>query len=120
MSKELKHFQKDFEQILTLITEAQNRVYSRINSELVLLYYNVGGVVSEKVILGNWGDDTVQQLSNFILSKIPNLSGFNSRGLYRMKQFYELYKTDSEVFQLWKETSGLKVSPSATQIENCV
>ncbi|WP_345068883.1 hypothetical protein [Sphingobacterium thermophilum] len=33
----------------------------------------------------------VKKLYEFILSKAPNLSGFNRRGLYRMKQFFEVY-----------------------------
>jgi hypothetical protein len=41
MPKEIKNSTNDFEDILTLITEARNRVYSKANSELVLLYFNV-------------------------------------------------------------------------------
>lgn len=52
MSKKIKNTNQEFEQILTLITEARNRVYSKANSELVLLYFNVGKVVSEKVNAG--------------------------------------------------------------------
>jgi DUF1016 N-terminal domain len=91
MTKEIKNNSQEFEQILTLITEARNRVYSKANSELVLLYFNVGKVVSEKVIARKWGENTVQELANFIQLKVPHLSGFNRRGLYRMKQFFEVY-----------------------------
>ncbi len=88
-------YKQDFEHILRLITEARNRVYSKANSELVLLYFNVGKLVSERVNTGKWGENIVQQLSDFILSKVPQLSGFNRRGLYRMKQFFEVY-SDSQ------------------------
>lgn len=91
MSKEIIHSNQDFEHIHRLIQEARNRVYSKANSELVLLYFNVGKIVSEKVNAGNWGENTVQQLADFIQSKVPNLSSFNRRGLYRMKQFFEVY-----------------------------
>ncbi|WKK60360.1 YhcG family protein [Sphingobacterium sp. BN32] len=113
MSVENSHKQ-DFEHILKLIQDARDRTYSKANSELVLLYFNVGEIVSQKVHAGTWGDNTVQQLADYIQSKAPNLSGFNRRGLYRMKQFYELYTADSAVFKLWAET----VSPVATQINN--
>ncbi|WP_134091062.1 YhcG family protein [Olivibacter sp. XZL3] len=105
---------QDFEYILTLIQNARNLAYSKANSELVLLYFNVGKIVSEKVDTGSWGEKTVQQLADYIYSKAPNLSGFNRRGLYRMKQFYELYKAESDVFYLWIQT----VSPMVTQIGN--
>ncbi|MGC4129900.1 MAG: PDDEXK nuclease domain-containing protein [Bergeyella sp.] len=111
-------YKPDFEHIFTLITEARNRVYSKANSELVLMYFNVGKVVSVKVSSGKWGENTVQQLADFIQSKVPNLSGFNRRGLYRMKQFYEVYAPESEVFKLWLETQKPKVSPIVTQLEN--
>jgi len=114
--KTLQNISQDFEQILTLITEARNRIYSKVNSELVLLYFNVGKMVSEKVNAGNWGENTVQELADFIQSKVPNLSSFNRRGLYRMKQFYELYTSESEVFKLWADAQTPKVSPTATQL----
>ena len=109
-------YKQDFEHILTLITEARNRVYSKANSEIVLLYFNVGKVVSDRVNTGKWGENTVQQLADFIQSKAPNLSGFNRRGLYRMKQFFEIYTPENEVFRLWLDTQNSKVSPPATQI----
>lgn len=58
-----KTYKQDFEHILTLITEARNRVYSKANSELVLLYFNVGKVVSDRVNTGKWGENIVQNLS---------------------------------------------------------
>lgn len=71
-------YKQDFEHVLTLIHDARDRAYNKANSELVLLYFNVGKIVSEKVDAGTWGEKTVQQLADFIQSKAPNLSGFNS------------------------------------------
>lgn len=105
MSKEVANNNQDFEQILLLIQEARSRVYAKANAELVLLYFNVGKVVSEKVAAGNWGENTVQELADYIANTQPELSGFNRRGLYRMKQFYETY-TDNQI-----------VSPLATQLQ---
>ena len=47
MSKPIK--QKDFDQIITLISDAKHRVYVKANTELVTLYYNIGKIVSDKV-----------------------------------------------------------------------
>jgi len=107
-------YKQDFEYVLTLIQDARDRAYNKANSELVMLYFSVGKIVSEKVDAGTWGEKTVQQLADFIQSKAPNLSGFNRRGLYRMKQFYESYTPKSAVFTLWVET----VSPITTQTVN--
>lgn len=122
MEKELRQTNEDFEQIALLINEARNRVYKNANSELVLLYFNVGKVVSEKVKAGNWGENTVQELSDYIQLKAPNLSGFNRRGLYRMKQFYETYSApefvSTLVTQLQKTENEILeiVTPLVTQI----
>jgi len=99
------HSIKDFEIIVKLIEEARNRAFQKVNQELVMLYFNVGSLVSAKVSKGVWGDGTVNELAGFIQSKYPELRGFNRRGLYRMKQFYETYS--SEAF----------VTPLATQLQ---
>ncbi|GAB1415863.1 hypothetical protein MASR2M117_12690 [Paludibacter sp.] len=77
MKNKTKNINSEFEQILTLISNARVRVYNKANSELILLYYNVGKIVSERVTSGKWGDNTVQELSDFIQSKLPALTGFN-------------------------------------------
>jgi predicted nuclease of restriction endonuclease-like (RecB) superfamily len=96
---------KEFEQIAILIEEARNRAFHKVNEELVLLYFKVGNIVSAKVADGAWGDNTVDELASYIESKNPGLKGFNRRGLYRMKQFFETY------------TAPEFVSPLATQLE---
>ncbi len=97
MSKEINIISTEFEQIVQLIQAAKSRVYAKANAEMIMLYFNVGKTVSEKVTAGKWGENTVQELANFITSRQPNLSGFNRRGLYRMKQFYETYSNSQIV-----------------------
>src|SRR5699024_1719854 len=71
-----------------------------------------------------WGENIVQNLSDFILSKIPSLSGFNRRGLYRMKRFFEVY-TDkkflsslSYFLQYYDNQENNKVSTVLSQLQN--
>ena len=84
-------FNREFEHILILIGEARNRAFHKVNEELVLLYFKVGSIVSIKVAEGAWGNNTVDELAVYIDTKSPGLKGFNRRGLYRMKQFFEVY-----------------------------
>lgn len=108
----------DFDNILSLITDARNRVYVKANAELILLYFNVGKIVSEKVANASWGDATVTDLALYIAERQPLLKGFNRRGLYRMKQFYEVY-SDAEVLALVDagNNKNLIVSTVLTQLE---
>jgi DUF1016 N-terminal domain len=90
MSKLKKNY-SEFEQIASLIDEARNRAFHKVNEELVLLYFKVGNIISAKVSEGIWGDGTVDELANYIENSYQGLKGFNRRGLYRMRQFFETY-----------------------------
>ena len=123
MTKIKKHTK--FEQIAILIEEARNRAFSKVNAELVLLYFNVGNIVADKVAAGVWGENTVGELATFIQNKFPGFSGFTRRGLYRMKQFYETYSSPEFVTPLATQLEAyfagnkdnIKVSAMPTQIQ---
>ncbi|WP_316802014.1 YhcG family protein [Pedobacter nototheniae] len=104
-----------FDNIISLINDARNRVFVKANAELVMLYFNVGKIVSEKVAEAAWGESTVNELALYISEKQPALKGFNRRSLYRMKQFYEVYSDDKFVSATLTQLEGKKVSPVVTQ-----
>jgi len=85
-----------FAEIVSLIRSAQSLAYRAVNKELINLYWNVGYYIALKVNAAHWGDKTVDELANFIQMQHPELKGFNRRGLYRMRQFFETYK-DAEI-----------------------
>jgi len=121
MKKENQLDTLDFEQIARMIDDARNRAFYKVNEELVLLYFNVGKILAEKVSQGNWGDKTVDELANYIETKLPEMKGFNRRGLFRMKQFYETYSAPelvSTLLTLIENPNENKiVSPVVTQIQ---
>jgi predicted nuclease of restriction endonuclease-like (RecB) superfamily len=115
----------DFDAIIQLIDQARSRAYSKVNVELVLLSFNVGQIVSLKVANGVWGEGTVDELASYIGAKMPGLKGFNRRGLYRMKQFYETYSISSSCYLSWVELYSAEkqtsfVPPLVTQIETAI
>ena len=95
-----------FAEIVALIRSSQDSAYRAVNKELINLYWNVGYYISLKVHAAQWGDKTVDELANFIQKEHPELRGFNRRGLYRMRQFFETYQ-DAEI-----------VSSSRTQLQS--
>ena len=88
-----------FAEIVSLIRSSQTSAYRAVNKELINLYWNVGYYIALKVSAAQWGDKTVDELANFIQNQHPELKGFNRRGLYRMRQFFETYK-DAEMVSL--------------------
>ena len=104
IEKEIVDEKKMFDEVVQIIDFRKRNAYVKVNEELISMYWDVGKYVSQKVKNSSWGSKTVERLSNYIKSKYPTLSGFDRRGIYRMKQFYEMY-CDDEI-----------VSPLVTQI----
>jgi predicted nuclease of restriction endonuclease-like (RecB) superfamily len=116
MKPQSKYSAPDFDAIVLLIQQARGRAFSKVNAELVLLYFSVGKVVAEKVANGVWGEGTVDELALFIEKNIAGIKGFNRRGLYRMKQFYDTYNVGSDCFKTWNELQQPIVSAMRTQL----
>ena len=94
----------NFNEIAQMIEFRRNNAYKKVNEELISLYWDFGQYISEKVNDSNWGSKIVDKLEEFMKREYPGLKGFNKRGIYRMKQFYETYKDNAIV------------SPMVTQI----
>lgn len=119
-------FNSEFEQVAILIEKARNRAFHKVNEELVRLYFEVGNFVSDKVASGSWGDNTVDDLASFLQQKFSGFRGFTRRGLYRMKQFYEVYSSDEFVSPLknqlndWFNNNDLTIKVSALPSQSVI
>ena len=96
--------ERPFSEIAAIIEEARDNAYRKVNEELILMYQRVGQFLSEQARSANYGDGYMDSLAAYIQSRFPGIKGFNRRGLYRMKQFYETYAENE------------KVSPLVTQL----
>lgn len=94
-----------FDEIVQIIEEARDNAYRKVNEELLLMYQRVGQFLSEKAKEANYGDGYVDSLSDYIQQKFPGIKGFNRRGLYRMKQFYEACAGNEKVSALLTQVS---------------
>ena len=64
------------------------------------MYQKVGKFLSAKSKGANYGDGYIDALATYISMQFPGIKGFNRRGLYRMKQFYETYAGNEKVSAL--------------------
>ena len=99
----MMNVQAQFSHVTTLIQEARQRAFQAVNSELVMLYWTIGEYVHQQVASKVWGKSVVNQLADFIRQSEPNVKGFTSQNLWRMKQFYETYKDFPELATVWRE-----------------
>lgn len=94
-----------FAEIAKIIEDARNNAYRKVNEELILMYQRVGRFLSEKAKETNYGDGYIDSLANYIQKQFPGIRGFNRRGLYRMRQFYETYVGNENVSPLVTQLS---------------
>lgn len=91
---------RKFDEVLALIEAARRRAYQAVNAELVSLYWQLGEYISRKIASAEWGDGVVDELAATIAREYPNVRGYTRRNLFRMRQFYELYRDDKKVSPL--------------------
>ena len=82
----------DFSEITRLIDSARQRAYQAVNTTLIELYWQVGAYLSRKIAAAEWGEGVVEQLAQHLASTQPGLKGFTRRNLFRMRQFYDVYR----------------------------
>ena len=92
--------EKEFIHIISLINKAKERALLTVNQELITLYWEVGKYISEKIKRADWGEGIIINLAEYISQKTPEIRGFNRRGLFRMRQFYETYDDNLKVSAL--------------------
>ena len=105
MSKELTPKTGQFDEIISIIDNARTRALKAVNAELIQMYWNVGEYISSLCANSGFGDKVIDEVAAYIAETNPGVKGFNRRGLYRMKQFYETYKDDEFVTPLVTQIS---------------
>ena len=97
--------QNHFDKITNIIETARNNALQAVNTELIKMYWNVGKYLYELTSNSAYGDKVIDEIAEYIAQSNPTIKGFNRRGLYRMRQFYEAYKDDAIVSPLVTQLS---------------
>lgn len=92
-----------FAPVIALIQAARSRAYQAVNTTLIDLYWQIGEHISRKIAAAEWGDGVVDQLAAHIAQTQPGLRGFTRRNLFRMRQFFETYRDDTNVSALLRQ-----------------
>jgi predicted nuclease of restriction endonuclease-like (RecB) superfamily len=82
-----------FGEIVELIAASRQRAVQAVNSQLIELYWQVGAIISRKIAAAEWGDGVIPQLATYLAKTQPGLRGFTARNLFRMRQFYDAYRS---------------------------
>jgi len=107
---------QNFNEILNTIQTLKAKALQQVNSTLIELYWEIGKYISTKTIKENWGKSVVAELAEYIKENEPTIKGFSDKNLWRMKQFYEIYKDNEKLSALLREiswTNNLMIISSA-------
>ncbi|HPS29628.1 MAG TPA: PDDEXK nuclease domain-containing protein [bacterium] len=95
MSEIAKGFDQEYKNWLREIKEkikgAQIRAALSANREVILFYWDLGGLINRKIEENAWGNKVIDQLSKDLSSEFPDVAGFSRRNLYYIKKFYEYF-----------------------------
>ena len=105
MDRDLINNSSNFDAVISIIENAKNRAFRAVNKELINMYWDIGKYLSELCSESDFGDKVIDEVAAYIAIKAPSLKGFSRRGLYRMKQFYEIYKDDEFVSSMLTQIS---------------
>ncbi len=79
-----------FDSISKLVWDAQKRVYQKVNSELIQLYWNIGRLIVEDEQKGSsratYGEEVLKNLSESLMIEFGK--GFDYTNLTNMRKFY--------------------------------
>jgi len=62
-----------------------------VNSQLIMLYWDLGRQITEKQETAQWGTGFIDQLSKDLRAEFPEMAGFSRTNLFTMKKFYQFY-----------------------------
>lgn len=117
MSKIDRTAYKSFlEEIKEKIYQSQYRALKSVNQELINLYWEIGQTIVERQKQYSWGKSVVKSLATDLQNSFPGVQGFSSSNLWRMKNFFTEYQSNTKLAPMVREIGW---SHNTVIIEKC-
>jgi len=98
-------------ELKTKIRSTQIKAAIAVNTELILFYWELGRMLSEKEMV--WGSKLIEQVAIDLQREFPEMKGLSRRNLYNAKKFYQFYLSD-----VGQHADGLIVQQAVAQLQN--
>ena len=105
IDNEFKEFVGD---IKDKIKKSQYEAMKAVNVTLINLYWGIGQEIYNQQKEKGWGKSIVEILAKELKKEFPDIKGFSSRNLWRMRNFYVEYSNDGILPPLVAEISWSK------------
>ena len=88
-------YQRFIEGLMTRVVSARISAARAVNSDLILLYWDIGcGIVEKQQELG-WGESVVEMVAADLQRAFPATTGFSPHNLRDMKRLYLTYADET-------------------------
>ncbi len=78
------------------IKTGQIKAALSVNSQMIMLYWDLGRQIVEKQENAKWGSGFIDQLSKDLREEFPEMTGFSAKNLRTMRLFYVFYSQIGE------------------------
>lgn len=99
------------------VRSAQIKAAIAVNKELILFYWDLGNMLSEKIKTSNWGDKVLENVSNDLKDEFPDMKGFSVSNLKTCKLFYEYFQFSPQLGDQLKTIDNSISSQPVNQLE---
>ena len=109
--------------IKDIIYNHQYKAMKVVNSELMLLYWEIGYEINRKQAERGWGKSVIEILSKELRKEFPGVRGFSTTNLWRMRSFYLEYSQKIHLPPSVGEIQKINLPPLVGEIgwaHNCV
>ena len=106
MKPSLSDYREFLAGVKNRVLDARIQAGRAINRELVLLYWDIGHGIVEKQRESGWGNSVVERFAADLRAAFPDMRGFSTANIWRMRQFFETFSAPEFLAQLVRELVG--------------
>lgn len=89
-----KEYKNWISELKLKVRSAQIKAAIAVNRELILFYWDLGCMLSDKIKKSQWGDKVLENVSKDLKEEFPEMKGFSKTNLKYIKGFYEYFSSN--------------------------
>lgn len=116
MKPSLSDYRQFLAGVKNRVLDARIQAGRAINRELVLLYWDIGRGIVEKQRESGWGNSVVERFAADLRAAFPDMNGFSTANIWRMRQLFETCSAPEFLAQLARDLEKDRKSPDGAEI----
>jgi hypothetical protein len=92
MLEEMESYSNWIKQLKDKINKTQLKAALTVNTQLILLYWEIGESIVHKQIENQWGSKIVEKMAKDLKTGMSEITGFSRSNLFAIRKFYLFYK----------------------------